>query len=131
MESGELGKIYKDTEIIIKQGDPGNCMYVIQEGLVEVVYETDQGEVLLALCGKNEILGEMAIFGLDVRSATVRALGEARVLTIDKKNFMRRMYEDPSLAFHLVQTMSARLREQNTELASLQIMRDAKPVQRD
>ena len=124
MESGELGKIYKDTEIIIKQGEPGECMYVIQEGLVEVIKETERGEVQLALRGTGEFFGEMAIFEREVRSATVRALGEARVLTIDKKNFLRRIHEDPSLAFHLVQTMSARIRALSTEVSLLRVNLD-------
>jgi CRP-like cAMP-binding protein len=50
----------------------------------------------------------------------VRALGEARVLTVDKKNFMRRVHEDPSLAFRLVETMSQRIRELGEEVARLQ-----------
>ena len=119
MEARLLGKVYKDNEIIIKQGEPGNCMYVIQDGLVEVVRETDEGEVQLALRGKGEFFGEMAIFEREVRMATVRALGEARVLTIDKKNLLRRIHEDPSLAFHLVQTLSSRIRELSEEIAKI------------
>lgn len=121
MEAGVLGKVYKDSEIIIKQGEPGDCMYVIQEGLVEVVNQTVQGEVQLALRGKGEFFGEMAIFEREVRSATVRAVGDARVLTIDKKNFLRQIHEDPSLAFRLVQAMSARIRKLSTEVTSLRI----------
>jgi CRP-like cAMP-binding protein len=124
MEAGTLGKIYKDTEVIIKQGDQGDCMYVIQEGLVEVVNETDRGEVQLALRGAGEFVGEMAIFESEVRSATVRALGEARVLTIDKKNLLRRIHEDPLLAFQLVQTMSKRIRELSNEVSLLRIKLD-------
>ena len=121
MESSNLGKIYKDTEIIIKQGEPGNYMYVIQEGLVEIIDETDHGEVQLAIRGKGEFFGEMAIFEREARMATVRAIGEARVLTIDKKNYLRRVHEDPSLAFHLAQTMSARIRELSKEVSLLRI----------
>lgn len=124
MEAGVLGKKYQDTEIIVKKGEQGDSIYVIQEGLVEIVNETDQGEVLLALRGKGEFFGEMAIFERAVRMATVRAIGEARVLTIDKKNFLRRVHEDPSLAFHLVQSMSARIRELSTEVSSLKVKLD-------
>ncbi len=120
MATGELGKVYEDGEVIICQGEVGTCMYVIQEGQVEVVLEGDHQEVQLGVRGEGEFLGEMAIFDRDVRSATVRALGQARVLTVDKKNFMRRVHEDPSLAFRLVETMSRRIRELNTEVARLQ-----------
>jgi CRP/FNR family cyclic AMP-dependent transcriptional regulator len=125
MGSNVLGKTYKDTEVIIKQGEPGDCMYVIQEGLVEVVKETERGEVLLALRGKGEFFGEMAVFEREVRSATVRALGEVQVLTIDKRNLLRRMHEDPSLAFHLVQAMSARLREMSAEVAKIRLIQES------
>lgn len=121
MASGELGKIYKNGEVIICEGEEGNCMYVIQEGEVEVLIAgEDEKEIRLGVRGEGEFFGEMAIFDRDVRSATVRALGEARVLTVDKKNFMRRVHEDPSLAFRLVETMSHRIRELGEEVARLQ-----------
>ena len=121
MASGELGKVYKDGEVIICEGEEGKCMYVIQEGEVEVFIRGDEGkEIRLGVRGEGEFFGEMAIFDRDVRSATVRALGEARVLTVDKKNFMRRVHEDPSLAFRLVETMSRRIRELGEEVARLQ-----------
>jgi CRP/FNR family transcriptional regulator, cyclic AMP receptor protein len=127
MDSRMLGRIYKDTEIIIKEGDQGNCMFVVLEGLVEIVKEMNGAEVLLALRGSGEFFGEMAIFEKEPRSATVRALGEARVLTIDKKNFMRRVHEDPSLAFNVVQVMSARIRELSSEVTRLQVKLDEVP----
>jgi len=37
MAEGALGKVYQDGDVIIRQGDVGDCMYVIQEGQVEVV----------------------------------------------------------------------------------------------
>ena len=120
MASGELGKIYHDGEMIICEGEEGNCMYVIQQGQVEVVVKgEDDQDVRLGVRKEGEFIGEMAIFDRDVRSATVRALGEARVLTVDKKNFMRRVHEDPSLAFRLVETMSHRIRELSEEVARL------------
>lgn len=124
MATSELGKIYRDMEIILQQGDPGDAMYVVQEGQVEIVQETERGEVLLAVRGKGEFFGEMAAFGLEARTATVRAIGEARVLTIDKRNLMRRVYEDPSLAFHLLKTMSARIKELSQEVSRLRIEAD-------
>lgn len=110
MTSGDLGKLYKDGEVIILQGEVGNCMYVVQEGQVEVLLQDGDKEVHLHKLTAGEFFGEMAVFDRDVRSATVRALGDARVLTVDKKNFMRRVHEDPSLAFRLVEAMSHRIR---------------------
>jgi CRP/FNR family transcriptional regulator len=119
MTTGALGKNYLDGEIIIKQGEEGDSMYVIQEGQVEVFQEDGGKEIHLAVAGEGEFIGEMAIFEREVRSATVRALGNVRLLTVDKKNFLRRVHQDPSLAYRLVQNLSHRIREMNTELFRL------------
>jgi CRP-like cAMP-binding protein len=113
---GALGRTYEDGEVVVRQGEAGNCLFVIQEGELEVVREDAGKETLLRLSGKDELIGEMAIFDRVVRSATVRARGRARVLTLDKRNFLRRIDEDPSLAFRIVETMCRRVRELSDEL---------------
>ena len=119
MGTGELGRVYHDGEVIIRQGEAGDCMYEIQSGEVEVIQEKSGKEICLAVLGKGDFFGEMAIFEHDVRSATVRALGEVRALTIDKRTFLRRITEDPSLAFRIVERMSHRIREMNNKLVRL------------
>jgi CRP-like cAMP-binding protein len=119
MDTGALGRVYEDGDLIIRQGDVGDCMFVIQEGEVEVFVEQGGKEVRLAVRSEGDFVGEMAIFEREERSANVRALGQARVLTVDKKNFLRRVHEDPSLAFRIVQTMSHRIREMSEEVARL------------
>jgi len=116
---GELGRIYRPGDVIVRQGDVGDCMYVIQSGSVEVIREGEGGEVRLAELSDGDFFGEMALFEKDVRSATVRPLNEVRILTIDKKIFLRKIHEDPSLAFRIMQKMSHRIRELNGELARL------------
>ncbi len=116
---GELGKIYQSGEIIVRQGETGDCMYFVQSGKVEVIKESEGREVRLAELGEGEFFGEMALFEKDVRSATVRPLGEVRVLSVDKKMFLRKIHDDPSLAFRVMQRMSRRIRELNDELIRL------------
>jgi CRP-like cAMP-binding protein len=62
----------------------------------------------------------MAIFEREVRSATVRAMGHVRALTLDKRTLLRRIQEDPSLAFHIIQTMARRIRELSDRLAAFE-----------
>ena len=119
MSTGALGRLYEDGEILVRQGEPGDCMFVIQEGEVEIVIEKDGRDTVLRRAGPGEMLGEMAIFQHQVRSATVRAKGPARALTVDKKNFLRRINEDPSIAFRLVESMSSRVRELSDTVARL------------
>ena len=111
MRSNELGTVYASGEPIVRQGEVGDCMYVVQSGEVEVVQAAEGAERRLAILKSGDFFGEMSIFEHEVRSATVRAKGEARVLKVDKRTLMRRMKEDPLLAFNLLQTMSSRIRK--------------------
>ena len=121
MDTGALGKEYQAGDIIVKQGDIGECMFVVLEGEVEVLLEEDGQEILLAVRKEGEFFGEMAIFEREVRMATVRAVGpgQIRILSVDKVNFLRRIHEDPSLAYRIVETMSYRIRELSKEVAQL------------
>jgi CRP-like cAMP-binding protein len=116
MAEKKLGHLYKDGEIIIKQGTTGDCLYVIQKGRVEVINEQDGKEIKVAELGETEFFGEMGLFEKDVRSCTIRALGDATVMTIDKRNFYQSIHKDSSLAYRLLEKMSNRLREANKKI---------------
>lgn len=118
MAGGDLGKTYHDGEVIIRRGEVGDCMFVIQAGRVEVLVEEGGRQRRLAVLGEGDFFGEMAIFEREVRSATVRALGEVRAVTVDKRSLLRRISEDPSVAFRMVQTLSQRIREMDTRMSA-------------
>ncbi len=117
MSSGDLGKNYKEGDIIIREGEKGDCMYVIQSGTVEIYQTRGDVDIHLNFLKEGDFFGEMAIFEKPIRSASVRAVKTTRVLTIDKKNFLRRIHEDSSLAFNIIQNLSLRLRELDTHYA--------------
>lgn len=117
MVKGTLGKTYNNGEAIVKQGRPGECFYVVQSGRVEVVQSSEHGEQHLAYLESGDSFGEMAIFEKEVRSATIRAIGEARVLKVDRKTLFRRIQEDPLLAVGLLKKMSHRIRDLSEQLS--------------
>ena len=121
--SGALGKVYADGEYIMRQGEDGTCMFVIQEGEVEIVRQAGGKEVVLATRGAGEFVGEMAIFQKETRSADVRAKGNAKLLTVDRKNLLARIQDDPSVAFRLIETLAGRVRELTQEVAELRTSR--------
>ena len=111
------GKHFTDREVIVTQGSSGDSMYVVQSGQVEVIHTTETGEdQQLATLKAGEFFGEMAIFEDEVRSATVRAVGDTRVLEVDKKTVEKRIQDDPRLAVNMLKTMSSRIREGHTRL---------------
>ncbi|KPK05352.1 MAG: hypothetical protein AMJ56_16045 [Anaerolineae bacterium SG8_19] len=110
MPKSDLGKVYEDGEIIIRQGEMSDSLYVILEGQVEVILFQEMDMKHLTILDEGDFFGEMGIFDASARSATVRAIGRARVLTVDKKTLLHRLQEDPSLALHFLQTLSNRLK---------------------
>ena len=123
MATGNLGKTYEDGEIIIRQGEAGDSMYVVLDGMVEVAVAQDAESVRLAVLGEGEFFGEMGLFEHRPRSATVRAVGQAHILTLDKKTILRKIKQDPSLALRLLETMSGRIREMHHEFLAERIVR--------
>jgi CRP-like cAMP-binding protein len=114
-----LGKTYHPGEIVVRQGDVGDCMYVIQDGDVEVLKEEDGVQTVVDTMHTGDIFGEMAFIDKTVRSSTVRASSPVRIMTIDKKTFVRRVQEDPSLALTVLKVMSQRVRKLDLEVATL------------
>jgi CRP/FNR family cyclic AMP-dependent transcriptional regulator len=117
MKESELGKTYKDGEIICREGDEGNSMFVIQSGTVEVSKNLPEGDMVLRTMTQGEIFGEIALFDRMARSATVKARGEAIVLRVDKKGFFAKACKDPTLTFNILEGMSKRIRDLTHELS--------------
>ena len=82
MEAGALGRDYNEGEVVVHQGEIGECMYVILEGEVEVILDQGGQSVRLAVRREGEFFGEMAIFEREVRrivetmSQRIRELSE-------------------------------------------------------
>jgi len=114
----QTGQRYGDRQVIVAEGSEGDSMYVVQSGKVEIVKTDKDGtETHLGTLKPGEYFGEMAIFEDEVRSATVRAVGAASVVEVDKKTVKKRIQEDPGLAVNMLRTMSSRLREANVDRA--------------
>ena len=118
-QSKTLGLLYQDSDVIVTQGEEGDTLYVIQSGKVEVIHGKDGREVRLAELSEGDFFGEMAVFEKDVRSSTVRSIGQSRILTIDKKTLMSRIQNDPSLAFRILQRLSSRIREIDKKISHI------------
>ena len=131
MTKTALGRDFYAGETIVRQGEMGESMYIIQSGQAEVIQSQDGLEIRLATLGKGDIFGEMAIFQKESRSATVRAITDLRVLTVDKKIFLQRVHEDPSFVFAILNRMSQRIRDLNAKLTQLGIQNEGFPDKED
>lgn len=100
--------------------EPGGGAYVVVSGSVKVhVTHPDGTEVILAILGPGEVVGEMSLADSLGRSASVRALEDSRFLWMDRRTFLSSMEEMPAICRNLVAILSRRLRLADTHARSL------------
>ena len=106
--AGGLGRTYRTGTVILRQGETGDAMFVIQAGSVELVRETDGHELSIAELSAGEFFGEMALFEQNIR-ITVRALTDVRLITVDRWLLLRKINQDPTLAFRIMNSMAGQI----------------------
>jgi CRP/FNR family transcriptional regulator, cyclic AMP receptor protein len=105
---------------VLVADQPGDAVYVILSGSVKVhALGPDGTEVVLAVLGRGEVLGEMSIADSLGRSASVVTLEEATFLWIDRKTFRTSAASSSALSGNLAQILSNRVRLANARLISL------------
>jgi signal transduction histidine kinase len=97
-------------ELLIREGDPGDAMYLILSGELEVTKQSGTTDVQLAKVGPGTLQGEMSAIEGRPRSASVRALDEVEVLRIRREALLRVFAVTPEAAFTILQTVLNRLR---------------------
>jgi CRP-like cAMP-binding protein len=124
MQSGMVGRWFKDGQVICRQGELGDCLYILEQGQVELMRRDGSRELCLRVVEAGDIWGENGLLERDhVRTATARAIGDVCVLTIEKRMFLDRIHEDPSFGLKIMRKMSRRICELEGAL-----MRTAHPL---
>ena len=102
---------FKKGKDIIKEGAPGDCAYIIEQGSVEVSKLTPQGEKqVLGILEKSEIFGEMGLIDGLPRSATVTALEDCVVCVFTKETFNNLADHNPESLIPIFKVLVRRLR---------------------
>jgi len=99
---------------IFKEGTPGDEMYIILDGDVEV---SVRNETLLVL-GAGDIVGEMALIDLRARSATAVAISDCRLVPLDEKRFLFMVQQTPFFSLHVMRVLAERLRHMDARQGS-------------
>jgi CRP-like cAMP-binding protein len=110
---------YEPGEDLMRQGDRADSAFVILEGEVEVIGETRNGEFVIAVQGRNAVMGEMGVICDAPRSATVRARTAVRALRISGDVFLKLACESPQRALYVMRQLSARLAQELAAHAAL------------
>lgn len=102
---------FKTKEIIIEEGSPGDCAYIIEKGSVEVSKITLNGKKLvLGVLEKSEIFGEMALIDGLPRSATIIALEDCVLSVCTKETFNYLADHNPESLIPIFKVLVRRLR---------------------
>jgi hypothetical protein len=79
---------YEPGDVIFREGEPGDRMYAVMAGEVEVFHEEPDGRTLIvATLGRGQYFGEMALLSNDPRVASTRAVGHVRVAVLGREDF--------------------------------------------
>ena len=98
-----------DGEVLCAEGEPADGVYIIDEGKVEVYVERDGEHSRIAVVGRHQLVGELAVILNQPRAATVRALGSVKVLRIDLDVFLQLITCHPDAALGVIRTLGERL----------------------
>jgi CRP/FNR family cyclic AMP-dependent transcriptional regulator len=113
-------KTFPSGDNVIIAEERGDIVYVILEGTAKVyITHTDGTEVILAILGPGEIVGEMSVADSLGGSASVLTLEDSTLLWMDRHTFLSSMEEMPAIARNLVGILSRRLRLADTHTHSL------------
>lgn len=107
------------TEIITAD-EPGEIAYIILDGSAKIhINHLDGGDVILAILGAGELVGEMSLADSLGRSASVTTLEPSKFLLISRADFWASLREMPTMAYNLMNVLSRRLRLANLHTQSL------------
>lgn len=110
----------KAGEPIVWFGDPGDTLYVVDTGQVEVTAPDAHGtHVILDTLGPGGVFGELSLLDGGPRSATVRARTDCRLFVLSRPAFHQFLRQRPDVAIDVLQVMGARQRASTTTIRGL------------
>lgn len=106
---------YPANRAVLMEDAWGNAVYFIVSGWVKVRRLSGSGEdvVTLAILGRGDFFGEMAILDESPRSTDVIALSAVKLISISAQRFIQTLFKDPQLHHRMLQLMVRRLRQTN------------------
>lgn len=115
----KFGIVYDSGKVIFEENQDGDHMYIIQEGSVRISKMMGGKEHILAVLGKGDFFGEMAIVTSVKRTATATAAGTVRLLAFDRPGFMSMIAKNARIALNIIDKLCRRLQAANAQIQHL------------
>ena len=110
---------YLPGEVIFREGQPSDGLYLVTAGSVRVTATGSKGEAMLAVIKANEVLGEMGVLDGRPRSATASALSMCALYFLPAEAFLDLVEKSNPLAMRLIAVLTERVRRANDRLVEL------------
>jgi CRP-like cAMP-binding protein len=114
-------RVYAAGSLIMQQGEPGDAVFLIGSGAVQVLLDVDGARVILSTLRKADIFGEMALLGGSGRITTVSAVEECVLLEIRGDGFRDLLATHPNLKLAILLSLTERLRSANEQILALKL----------
>src|SRR2546423_1917397 len=99
-------------QTIFQRGDPGDALYIVRAGEVEIFLKNDKGEkIVLEVSKPGDVFGEIALLDNGSRTSWVSAMGDVQVLRLDREHFEDYVRLHTSAALNLLAVTARRLRK--------------------
>lgn len=120
-----FGRTVQPGEVLFREGEPGDVMFVIREGVVRITKASNDADKTIAVLGPGEFFGEMSILNDKPRSATAVVEEEAKLLVIHGRTFEQMVKGNAEIAVRLIKKLAQRLDSANA-LIDVLLHRDPK-----
>lgn len=107
--AGKIGKTFEEGDVVFRQGETGEVMYILHEGTLAVIREKDGAGTVVARLGKGDIVGEMALVDEGPRSATVKAMERCILVPVTREFLLKHTKRDSKFILMLIEGLSTRL----------------------
>lgn len=105
-------------ETLFNEGDPGDCMYIVLEGVIEISQGSGQERYVQRRVEAGEIFGEWAIITDQPRYSSAMAVERTHLLPITRSEFQAQMQARPNLAFYVIRDLCLRLEQVSQALVN-------------
>lgn len=108
-------------EVLVRKGEPGSSMFVIQDGIVEIRVpdELQKKEIRVSVLHQGDFFGEISLLDGLPRTATAVAMEETKLLVMRRDDFIEFLLQRPSVAVAMLGEIGGRLRATNELVQSL------------
>jgi CRP-like cAMP-binding protein len=107
---------FQDGDIVFNSGDTADYAYVIMEGAVDIITETDKGPIVMVTLSQNQLIGELGLINNTPRIATLLANGNLLAMKITAEMFFRILRENSEVALDVIRILSDKVARTNEQL---------------